>query len=459
MTDSMASTSSLPATAKASAKAPERSLFQLCYPLFLHSVLSFVVVLLDTMIISSYSDEAAAAVNIANQVLTIAYEFSVLFGVGGVILIARSLGRGDGEKAREIAKITLLANMVFNAFISVLMAILAPSILRWINTPAEIFENALLYVYICSGSLVLNGFIVAALPCLRGFGLTKIIFLMGIFSQSFYLGIEYVLILGWGPIEGMGVLGSALGTMTLRVVAAVCLAVIVVRALRLKMRLLMPVAEIKSLLKQLFKLSYPSVSNSIANGLYQLVLIGFIAGLGVAALLSRGYTMVSNQFLTLVIMVVSQGNEVLLGYQTGAGDMQTARHRAIKSCAWAMLLATGFALVFYLFSSQFIGLFTDDPEILSTAKQLMLLNIILQPVFAMNAILFNSLKVVGDVNWPVIADQLVTWLVSLPLAYIAAVVLGYGVVGIWCVFILEESIKSALMWRRWHRQLWASYSM
>ena len=41
-----------------------KTLFQLCYPLFINAFLSLAVTLIDTMLISNYADAAAAAVSI-----------------------------------------------------------------------------------------------------------------------------------------------------------------------------------------------------------------------------------------------------------------------------------------------------------------------------------------------------------------------------------------------------------
>ena len=46
----------------------EKKLFQLSYPLLLNALIGMVVMLVDTYILSSYSENAAAAVSIANQI-------------------------------------------------------------------------------------------------------------------------------------------------------------------------------------------------------------------------------------------------------------------------------------------------------------------------------------------------------------------------------------------------------
>ena len=88
------------------------------------------------------------------------------------------------------------------------------------------------------------------------------------------------------------------------------------------------------------------------------------------------------------------------------------------------------------------------------ANQLLFLTIFLQPVTVMNTILFHALKVTGDVYVPVVASQLVMWLVGFPLAYFVCISLGQGVIGLWYVFILEESLKATFMFYRWSGGRW-----
>jgi Na+-driven multidrug efflux pump len=308
----------------------QKTLFQLSFPLLLHSLLMLAVVLIDTMIISAYSADAAAAVNVAGQVLLIAYELSLLLGVGGVILISHSLGRGDEQEARRIAAVTIIANTALGLLVGVILAAFGPLLLRWLNTPEAIADEARLYIRVVAAAMMFNGFMVASIACLRGFGRSRTVLVMGVFAAVFYLVAEYVLILGLGPVPALGVLGSALGTLSMRVVAAAVLAAAVISLLGLRLHLRNALAS-RRLIGRLSALSLPSVSENIAYSFYQLILLSFAAGFGVVAVLSRAYVLIAATFLTLVIMAVSQGNEVLLGYQRGTGATHTAYRQALRS--------------------------------------------------------------------------------------------------------------------------------
>ncbi len=434
------------------------TLFQLSFPLFLHSFLMLGVVLVDTIIISAHSADSAAAVNVAGQVLMVAYEFSALLGVAGVIMISHSIGRGDMARAREVAAVTVLANTALGLAIGVVLAAFGPFVLELLNTPEAIAGEAKLYIQVVACAMVFNGFMVAAVACLRGFARSRTVLILGLFAAAFYLALEYLLILGPGPLPALGVLGSALGTLLTRIVAAAALAGALLWTIGVRLR---PGELLASwgLVKRMFAMSFPSVSDNIAYSFYQLILLSFAASFGVVAVLSRAYVMIAATFLTVAIMAISQGNEVLLGYQRGGGRTELAYKQALRSAAIAAAASGSLAILIYLGSDWFIGLFSQDPAVLALSRELLFLTIFLKPGYAINAILFHSLKAVGDVRWPVVVSQSVTWGFSLPLAWLLCVHQEYGVAGIWYALIAEESVKAALMYARWQSRRWHAYAI
>ncbi|RVQ74139.1 MATE family efflux transporter [Sinorhizobium medicae] len=424
------------------------TLFHLSFPLFLQSLVALVVMLFDTMIISAYSAGAAAAVSIANQILMVAFEVSTLLGIGGVILISRALGAGNEAQARAIAAVAIVANTGLGTGLGVVLAIAGPLVLSLMETTDAVARDARLYILFVSGALISICFSAAAVACLRGFGHSRIILLLGVSGSLFYLALEYVFILGFGPIPALGATGSALGTLVMRTVVAIVLVCVLAKVLRLRLWSVR-LASQWPLVRRLFGLSFPSVSDYIAYGVYQLILVGFIAAFGVTDVVSRAYVMIAVSFLTLVIMAISQGNEVLLGYHQGAGRMGQAHAQAVRSTVIAAAAATSLATLLYFLSDRFIGLFTQQADVLDLSRRLLWLTIFLQPGFAANIILFHSLRAVGDVRIPVLVSQGLTWGLSLPLAWLFCVHYGHGVVGIWYALIIEETMKAILMSLRW----------
>ncbi|MAO92808.1 MAG: hypothetical protein CMM78_11370 [Rhodospirillaceae bacterium] len=429
-----------------------KSLFQLTLPLFLFGIMSVGVTFADTMLLANYSDDLAASVSMANQVLGIGYDLSGLMSVGVLILIAQFLGRNDVARAREIAQIGFIASACFGVLIAAGVAGGATFYTDWINTPPEIRDGVLLYIYSISVTLILYGFINTAIATLRGFGRTMEILWYGVIGNVVYLGAKYVCVYGVWIVPEMGIHGAALSTVIIRGVN-LCMLIWFMKA-KLGLTILRIPKDIWPNSIRILKLSYPSVGEALGYQFYQLFLVSLIAGLGVTAILTRSYALTITQLLAMIIVVMSYGNEVLVGYDKGASDNETAFRRGLKT---ALMTAGGvmtIAGLLWFFSDFLVALFTQDAAVIASVHSILLLHIIVTPFQAINLILFNSLKATGDVNRPVILNLTITLAFALPLAWLFTGVLDLGVQGLWYAFILEEIFKATAMLLRWGYRSW-----
>ncbi|MFV0473692.1 MAG: MATE family efflux transporter [Pikeienuella sp.] len=421
-----------------------RTLFQLSYPLFLQSLVMFAVMALDMMIWSAHGPDTAAALSVAGQVLRIAVELSAVMGIGAVILISQHLGRGESEAARLTAEVACVTNAALGVVAGLAMAIFGPMALSLMGLSAALEADGALYLRLAGVAMGFLCFTNAAVACLRGFGMSRIVMLLGVFGALLYLGLEYLLVLA----AGRGAEGAGLANLTVRIIFALVLVLAAERALKLRFRLRAALDNLP-LARRMAALALPSVSDFIAYGFYQMILIGVIATHGDVAVLSRAYVMIAMSFLTLVIMAVCQGSEVLIGYRLGAGKREAAQRQGLRSALIAAGLSTFCAVLIWLASDLFIGLFSDDPAVLDLSRRLLWLTIFLQPCFACNMILFHALRAVEDVRWPVLVSQSLSWGLGLPLAWALCIPFGFGVEGVWWAFVIEELAKALAMLHRW----------
>ncbi len=435
-----------------SEKFERKNLFQLCLPLFLFGIMTIGVSFIDTMLLSNYSDELAASVSMANQILGVGYDLSGLMSVGALILISQYLGRNQVEDARVIARIGFIASIVFGMIIAAILSGGAVFYADWINTPPEILGDVLIYVYSISIGMIFYGFINTAIAALRGFGRTMEILWFGVVGNIIYLALEYALIYGAWIFPEMGIYGAALATLLIRTINVGILIWL------LKWKLGLSVFHIPPGLwqqtKRIFKLSYPSVSEALGYQLYQLFVVSLIAGLGVTAVLTRSYSLTLTQLMAMITLVISYGNEVLIGYDKGGEDNQIAYRRGLKTAIGTAGSLMGIAVLIWFFAEPLLKLFTQDMAIITASQEILMLHVLLVPFQVINLILFNSLKAVGDVNRPVIINLSITFAVAIPLSWLFASHLEFGVKGLWYALILEELIKASAMFFRWRYRSW-----
>lgn len=434
-----------------------KSLFRLTAPIFLFSVISIGVTFVDTILLAGYSENLAAAVSMANQILGIAYDVSGLFSVGALILIAQYLGRNQIEKAKNIVVVAMASSCLLGLIIGGVLVLGAGQFADWVNTPEEIREDVIIYVYVIAVAIIFNGLIVSVTAALRGFGLTVEILIMGIIANVVYIFFEYTLIYGRFGFPELGVYGAALSTLIVRVASIGFLLWVLKRKLGIVFNAT-PIGFIKKV-KQITKISYPSVSEGMCYNLYQLAMVSFIAVLGTTEVLTRSYALTITALPSLVAMVISQGNEVLVGYDKGSQDNETARKRANKTAIITGIVNSGFAFLIYLNAELLIGLFTKDAAIIVGVTSILFYTIILTFFNTVNIVLLNALKAVGDVNRPVLFNLGITFAIALPLGYLAVTEFNLGVEGLWYVYLIEEAIKSIIMFTLWQSKKWHKYKV
>ena len=105
-------------------------------------------------------------------------------------------------------------------------------------------------------------------------------------------------------------------------------------------------------------------------------------------------------------------------------------------------------------SSFIIKLFTDDPPIQHTVLTLIWLSVLLEPGRMVNEIIIGALNTAGDVKYPTLISILSTYLFTVPMSFLVGVYFGYGLVGVWIVFILDEWARAIIMYIRWTKDSW-----
>lgn len=434
-----------------------KSLFRLTAPLFLLNLIIVGSTFVDQALLAGYSENLAAAVSMANQILSVAYDVIGLFSVGALILIAQYLGRNQIEKAKNIVVVAMASSCLLGLIIAGILVAGAGQFADWVNTPEEIRKDVIIYVYVIAVTIIFYGLIVSATAALRGFGFTVEILIMGIIANVVYLFFEYALIYGRFGFPELGVYGAALSNLIVRLASIGFLLWVLKRKLDISL-IATPIGFFKKV-KQITKISYPSVSQNMCYNLYQLTMVSFIAVLGTTEVNTRSWALSIGALSSTVAMVISQGNEVLVGYDKGSQDNETARKRANKTAITAGIVNSGFAFVIYLNADLLIGIFTKDAAITAAITSLLFYTIIFAFFATVNTVLLNSLKAVGDVNRPVLFNLGITFAIALPLGYIAVTQLDLGVKGLWYVYLIEEGLKALIMFTLWQSKKWHKYKV
>ena len=119
----------------------KKSLFQLSWPIFIELTLFMLMGMVDTFMLSAYSDNAVAAVGMSNQVINLIGVMFNFVAAGTIILVSQNLGAKNQTKACEVSIVSIGANFLIGIILSVVMITCSKYILTFMNTPLEIIFN------------------------------------------------------------------------------------------------------------------------------------------------------------------------------------------------------------------------------------------------------------------------------------------------------------------------------
>lgn len=439
-------------------KAVKLTLFALTWPIFIEIFLHMLMGNADTLMLSQYDDNAVASVGVANQLLNVIIVMFGFIATGTSILIAQYIGAKQEQDANKISVVSIAANLLFGLLLSFVLFIFAPSILKAMNLPPELMESSLLYLRIVGGFAFIQALIMTIAAIVRSHGFTKDAMYVTVGMNLLNVVGNYFVIFGPFGFPVLGVTGVAISTTISRFIGLIAMFMI----LRYRIKESLPYTFLttfpKQEIKKLLKIGIPSAGEHLSYNTSQVAITYFIASMGTIALTTKVYTQNLMMFILLFSIAIGQGTQILIGQYVGAEKLEEAYKRCLKSLKIAILVSLGMAILFSFFSKSLLGIFTENPEIITLGSILILLTIILEPGRAFNLVVINSLRAAGDVKFPVYIGILSMWGVAVTLSYLLGVVFGLGLIGVWIAFIVDEWLRGLLMLRRWKSKKWKKMS-
>lgn len=196
---------------------PMPIILQFTWPLFLGNVFQQVYNAVDSMIVGRFVGSGAlAAVGSTGTIMFLVIGAATGLSTGFTVLTSQRYGIHDEEGIKK----SVANGMLLSAIVIILMTVSSllgmRGILRLLNTPENIFEDAYTYIsIICAGiiaSVAYNFFS----ACLRAIGNSKVPLVTLIFSACLNVVLDLALIVGLK----MGVAGAALATIISQGVSA-----------------------------------------------------------------------------------------------------------------------------------------------------------------------------------------------------------------------------------------------
>lgn len=432
----------------------EQTLLQISWPIFMELSLHMGAGIIATLMLGHYSDDAAAGVGVANQLLNIFILVFNVTSIGATILISQSIGAKDYQRSRRLARSSFGINFWFGVIIGIFLLFFGGHLLDLFDIDGMVYEYGLVFIRICGVSLFLESISLALSATLRSYGYTKEAMLVTFMMDVICVIGNSLSIYGLFGLPVTGVEGVAWTMVVARVFVVVSLLILVYKKIDLRMSIKDIVRIKMEDVRDLFEIGIPSAGENLSYQFSQLVITGFIASMGDASLSARVYIMNISMVCYLFTISIAQGTQLLLGRYIGGRQFEKAFRRGIGTLRLAFISSLVVSFLIALIGEPVLGLFTVDPEIIAIGLPILWAIVFVEPGRAMNIVLMGSLKSAGDVRFPVVIGLISMWSIAVVFSYVLGVHFGLGLLGVWIAQGMDEWFRGIFAMRRWYKRPW-----
>lgn len=399
-----------------------KSLILLAVPIALQNLVTFLVGLLDNVMVGRLGDVAISGVYMGNQIQTLLQISSG--GIEGAILVlaAQYWGKRDTESIKKIVTVGLRFTLIFGTLISAVCVSVPNTVISLFTDDVQIISSGAEYLRTVAFSYVFFCITQALIASMRAVETPRIGLYVSIVSLIINAVLNYALIFGKLGAPELGIRGAAIATLVSRI--AEC-AIIVIYVFVIDKKLNYKPRDIlltdKTLLRDFIRYGTPIIAGQLVwatNMLSNSAIMGRQSAEGVVAALSVANTLHNLAYVVMNGMSGAVG--IITGKTIGRGEEAKMREYAktTQIIFITLGLLTGGAL--RLLRDPYISIYNVSPAAAEQARQLInVISITIIGTCYQAACLFGLVKSGGDISFVFKNDCIFVFLVVLPSAIIA----------------------------------------
>lgn len=188
---------------------PMKMILSFTFPIFIGNVFQQFYNMADTVIVGKFvGTKALAAVGSTGTIMFLIYGFVVGMTAGFTVLTAQKFGAGDMKAMRQTVAGASILSLIVGLILTAAFMILMKPWLMAMNTPADIFADAYVYIMIVSAGILAQMLYNLLASILRALGNSKVPLYFLILSALLNIVLDLVLII----VFHMGAAGAAVAT-------------------------------------------------------------------------------------------------------------------------------------------------------------------------------------------------------------------------------------------------------
>ncbi|WP_335932376.1 MATE family efflux transporter [Streptomyces sp. PTD5-9] len=434
-----------PAASPSSRRRHDREIISLAVPAFGALVAEPLFVMVDSAIVGHLGTAQLAGLAVAAALLTTAVSIFVFLAYATTAAVARRVGAGDRASAIRQGMDGIWLGLLLGICVIAVVLPAAPVIVHALGASETAAPYAITYLRISSIGIPAMLVVMAATGVLRGMQDTRtpLRVALGGFTANAALNVGLV----YGA--GLGIAGSAWGTVIAQVSMAAAYLVVVVRGARRYGASLRPDA---AGIRASAQAGVPLLVRTLSLRAVLMIATAVAARLGDTEIAAHQVILSLWNLMAFALDAIAIAGQAIIGRYLGAGDAEGARQACRRMVQWGIVSGLVLGALIVLARPLFVPLFTGDQSVQDTLFPALLVVALSQPIAGVVFVLDGVLMGAGDGRYLACA-MIVTLTVFAPVALLVPALDG-GLTALWWAMTLMMAVRLVTLWLRTRSGRW-----
>ncbi|MFE6932235.1 MATE family efflux transporter [Streptomyces sp. NPDC057699] len=423
----------------------DREIIALAVPAFGALVAEPLFVMVDSAIVGHLGTPQLAGLAVAAALLTTAVSVFVFLAYATTAAVARQVGAGDLAAAIRQGMDGIWLALLIGAAVVAATVPLAPWLVDVFGASDTAAPYATTYLRISSLGIPAMLVVLAATGVLRGLQDTRTPLYVAIGGFAANGALNAGLVYG----AGLGIAGSAWGTVIAQVGMALVYLIVVVRGARRHGASLRPDA---AGIRASAQAGVPLLIRTLSLRAVLMIATAVAARLGDTDVAAHQIILSLWSLTAFALDAIAIAGQAIIGRYLGANDAKGAREACRRMVQWGIASGVVLGAVILLARPLFVPLFTSDASVKDTLLPALLVVALSQPISGVVFVLDGVLMGAGD-------GRYLAWAMVVTLAVFAPVALlvpsfGGGLTALWGAMTLMMTVRLVTLWLRARSGRW-----
>ncbi|MDN4501006.1 MATE family efflux transporter [Alteromonadaceae bacterium BrNp21-10] len=331
-------------------------------PMIVGMVILMTFGLVDTFFVSMLGTEQLAAISFTFPVTFTLISLNIGLGIGASATIARYLGSGQTDLAREFANGALILAFVLVGVLALIGWFTIDPIFTLLGASNEELVYIREYMLVWYAAGVCLAMPMVGNSVIRASGDTK--------TPSLIMGaaglvnaiLDPILIFGWGPVPALGIQGAAIATLVAWLFA-VCYIFYLLNQRNLILPRLLTWAEMKVTTVGVMKIGLPAAGANMLTPIANGVLTAIVATYGTEAVATWGVGNRLESIACIVILALSMTLPPFISQNFGAGKMHRVEQSYVLCVKFVLVWQVLIFALLWLLSPLIADVFAEEQQV------------------------------------------------------------------------------------------------